>query len=341
MSRLLASLAFLAPMLGRGRRGRSRQAALEARIGELEEQARWYQGALRIAGAGVWQLSLRTGEWNWIEDVFQACGSTLRYRVAKGDEFYARVHPEDRVRLMEVEAECLAGRRTSLHDDYRYRLESGEERWLRDIGHVVSSEPGGEPELMLGITIDITQERQRAIADEQRSSYDELTGLANRRKLMDVLQARCETASARPFSVAFMDLNGFKLLNDRHGHAAGDRCLEALGRALRASCGPDEFAARIGGDEFVLVIPAGDHASADTFERLRDLVEDVLARVKGIAPENRLGAAVGIAHCPPLPRDPQALLEAADRAMYVAKASGRTIAFSTDGEISAPRRLSA
>src|SRR5690606_19298660 len=66
-----------------------RQRALAARLASLEAQARWYQDALRIAGAGVWQWNMRDNEWSWIGNLFQPAGSSLRYSVSVGDEFYA------------------------------------------------------------------------------------------------------------------------------------------------------------------------------------------------------------------------------------------------------------
>ena len=171
---------------------------------------------MRIAGAGVWQWNMRDNEWTWIENIFQPAGSSLRYSVAVGEEFYRHVHPDHRDRLLKVETLCRQGH-PSMFDDYRYRLESGEERWLRDIGHIVSGGPG-DPPIMIGITLDITGEKLRAIEEEQRSLSDDLTGLPNRRALTEALDGLA--AGGRAFCLGFVDLNGFKPLNDRHGHAA-------------------------------------------------------------------------------------------------------------------------
>src|SRR5690606_31694384 len=134
-------------------------------------------------------------------------------------------------------------------------LETGEVRWLRDIAHRTTV-IGDDPPIMVGITIDITEEKQRAIDKERRSGEDELTGLPNRRSLSAHLAARC--TAAEPFALAFVDLNGVKMLNDRHGHASGDACLGLLGRALSAALAQGEFAARLGGDEFVILVDGAE-----------------------------------------------------------------------------------
>lgn len=303
---------------------------MAARIVSLQEQARWYQDALRIAGAGVWQWDLRSNECRWIEDIFQVRSSKLCYRVELSDAFHNHVHPDDRERLKAMEAEYLRGRQSVLND-YRYRLDSGEERWLRDIGHLVSD----DPPMMVGITLDITEEKLAALAKERDLSRDELTGLPNRRALMAWLEARLSAGGT--LSLGFLDLNGFKMLNDRRGHAAGDRCLRAIGQTLAGRLAPDEFAARIGGDEFIVVVQAPPGGS--DMDRLETLVRAALKAVATEVPKARIGAAAGLARFPHDAATPEALLSAADAAMYEAKATGHHMAFRPYGE--APARLSA
>lgn len=305
-----------------------RMRALKTQVTSLQRQARWYHDALRIAGAGVWQWNMRDNQWMWIENLFQVPGSDLSYRVEVGPDFHARVHPEDRERLHEAERACIAGN-SSLFDDYRYTLDDGRERWLRDIGHEIATGPG-EPRTMVGITLDITDEKLRALAEEERSSRDDLTGLANRRAMREQVEALCTQDAG--FCVAFLDLNGFKRLNDRHGHAAGDRCLQALGRTLRSLCREDEMAARIGGDEFVLVIPASPGNENDALLRVKLVVEAAVQIATRANPDAPVGAAVGIAFHPAHGVEAAALLSNADAAMYAAKGSGEHLTFRVHGE---------
>jgi len=153
-----------------------------------------------------------------------------------------------------------------------------------------------------------------AQADLRRlADRDPLTGLDNRRGLAEILRA----AQPRGALLLFFDLDGFKEINDRHGHRAGDACLQRFAEALRASFRPDDRIVRFGGDEFLVVAPGLDGASAG--ERLKQL-EQRLRREP--ATSARLAFSVGTGVLPP-GGSPEAALEDADRAMYAGRALRR------------------
>ena len=131
---------------------------------------------------------------------------------------------------------------------------------------------------MFGISRDITEKKQaetrlaeqalqlkrQARALEQLTLVDELTGLLNRRGLVSVGERvlyRCR-ASGDPLSILLLDLDGLKQINDSHGHAAGDAALRAVARAIKQATRETDLTARIGGDEFCLLVPCGDAATA-------------------------------------------------------------------------------
>lgn len=298
---------------------------MDAENTSLTKQIGWYQGALRNAGVGVWQWDLRTDQWRWIEGDFQIHGSSVRYRVGIGEDFFANIHPDDRERVLAVERECMQGE-YSVRNEYRYRIHTGEYRWLRDIGDVVTA--GREDSrLMMGITMDVTVEKEHVLAHERRSGHDDLTGLPNRRTLIEHVEARmAHGEEAQRFCVGFLDLNGFKLLNDTYGHAAGDRCLQEIGLAFRALLNEGELAARIGGDEFVVIMPAGANGRTRASRRMEKLIQAMLDRVQVVSPGERLGAAIGLSLYPDHGATASQLLDAADQAMYEAKASRRRFA---------------
>ena len=162
------------------------------------------------------------------------------------------------------------------------------------------------------------------LRDEQRTRHealhDPLTGLANRTLLRDRLgHALARSIRERgTTAVLFVDLDGFKQINDAHGHAAGDAVLVEVARRLRATVRPGDTIARQGGDEFVAVCEDIDEETAMTVaERLRDAIE--LPFGAGGA-EHRLSASIGIALGD---EDPDGLLAEADAAVYRAKAAGR------------------
>ncbi|MFC4785473.1 putative bifunctional diguanylate cyclase/phosphodiesterase [Nocardioides sp. MAHUQ-72] len=154
--------------------------------------------------------------------------------------------------------------------------------------------------------------------------HDGLTGLPNRAFLVDRLSQLLARAAADrvPVAVLFLDLDRFKRINEAQGHFAGDRVLGEVATRLSRVAGPDDTLARLGGDEFVLVCPETDmEAAAGVAQRLIDALRSPM-RVEGRAVH--ISASIGIAVCPPLDADAEALLRHADAAMYEAKSRGRS-----------------
>ncbi|MBB6428011.1 sensor domain-containing diguanylate cyclase [Sphingopyxis sp. JAI128] len=151
---------------------------------------------------------------------------------------------------------------------------------------------------------------------------DPLTGLANRREFdlrLDEEFAKSDEHS--PFAIALLDLDGFKPINDQHGHAIGDGVLCELAARLRSACGNHAIVARLGGDEFAILVPAGspllDTALADHILAALAAPYRIDGRMIGV------GAGVGTAMWPEHGMGARDLLEVADRALYAAKAANR------------------
>jgi diguanylate cyclase (GGDEF)-like protein len=158
---------------------------------------------------------------------------------------------------------------------------------------------------------------------------DHLTGLANRAELMHQMAAACATlpeggspVRGRSFAVLYIDLDGFKAINDSHGHAAGDEVLQRVADCLRQVTGPDELVARIGGDEFVVMLWDGDALTA------RTVADEIIAAISrehliGDGRALRVGCSVGVCIAPEQGRDPEVLLARADAALYEIKHQGK------------------
>ena len=158
-------------------------------------------------------------------------------------------------------------------------------------------------------------------AAEHQAGTDELTGISNRRVVEEQLQTLAARAAERhePLSVIVLDLDEFKAINDRHGHAVGDDCLRSVARAVTTSLRPGDRAGRVGGEEFLVVLPAtGAKGAWLVAERLRARIRETPA-AHGVA----LTASFGVASYPVHAQTPSALVRAADSAMYQAKAIGR------------------
>jgi len=154
-----------------------------------------------------------------------------------------------------------------------------------------------------------------------RAYHDPLTELGNRALFYELVQHQLAIAEREhgKLSILAIDLDNFKVVNDEEGHAAGDRLLEAVARRLEKTIRAADAAARMGGDEFSILLVDADQASA--IETAQRLVAELAKPYEGI--DTPVSASIGIAVYPTAGKDLGELLENADRALYAAKRSGR------------------
>ncbi|MDX5362929.1 MAG: EAL domain-containing protein [Pseudazoarcus pumilus] len=185
--------------------------------------------------------------------------------------------------------------------------------------------PDGEVSHYVTVFSDISEIKAQQKRLEKLAHYDALTHLPNRVLLADRLQRAVSRAEkgGNLLAVCYMDLDGFKPVNDLYGHAAGDRLLVELGHRLRSALRDSDTVARLGGDEFAVLL--GDLESEEACEHaLRRLLETV-AQPFHVSGGNTvtLSASIGVTLYPHDQSDPDALLRHADQALYVAKQQGR------------------
>ncbi len=176
----------------------------------------------------------------------------------------------------------------------------------------------------LGVA-DRLREQRAALTDaERRAQTDSLTGVLNRRSLVERLEAACLRAQARglPIALLFIDLDHFKEINDSFGHLAGDACLRAVVAPIQAELRHSDVIGRYGGEEFVVILSSADSYAAHA------IAERILARVAGLevegfGPPIRLTCSIGVATSDALGVWGEHLIARADAAVYAAKSSGR------------------
>jgi diguanylate cyclase (GGDEF)-like protein/PAS domain S-box-containing protein len=214
------------------------------------------------------------------------------------------------------------------HGEIFHRRSNGEPCTLQITASVVNNKAGAVQNHILAIT-DITQARLQIEQLRRQAHYDELTGLPNRVKLTQILMESLATSEREGslLTICFLDLDYFKPINDQFGHHMGDQLLvklaERLRRALRTRASGDDVIARIGGDEFVLLLRTA------TLEESRQAVERMLRQVHqpfGLDDSELpvyITASIGATVFPLDQADAETLLRHADHAMYGAKQAGR------------------
>jgi len=176
----------------------------------------------------------------------------------------------------------------------------------------------------LGVADRLREQRAALTEAERRAQTDPLTGVLNRRSLIERLDAACVRARARslPIAILFIDLDHFKQINDTHGHQAGDACLKAIIEPIASELRQSDVIGRYGGEEFVVVLSSADATAADL------IAQRILARVANVAVAGfgkpiGLTCSIGVAASDTLGVWGEHLIAQADAAVYIAKRSGR------------------
>ena len=217
-------------------------------------------------------------------------------------------------------------------DKYRAQLQlvrrDGDRIWV-DVSGLMLSTDASES---LWMSLDVTAMKERQQQVEHVAFHDALTGLPNRLLLMDRLRQMVNLSrrTHEPLAVAFFDLDGFKAVNDHHGHAAGDELLQVVACRLLEGLRAHDTVARVGGDEFVLLLPclSGREEAEQVLGRLAASVKQPVHLSSGATAQ--VGLSMGLALCPEEGTDEDRLLARADQAMYREKAAHKADGHNAD-----------
>jgi diguanylate cyclase (GGDEF)-like protein len=311
--------------------------ALAQRERELTSASRRLDLALSASKIGVWEFDTRRGTVLWDERIGELYGRPQKGFVERSFHDWAdAVHPDDFEQAMQVSDVAIAAGQSYL-SEYRLVLPDGKIRHMRtravpfrqgDQYTVVGAEWDVSDDVLLREDL----ERARLLAElrndeleaanlriRHNAMHDALTGLPNRRFLDDKLGA---LEVIGPRGLLHIDLDRFKQINDTLGHAAGDAMLVHAASVLQQCLRPDDFLARIGGDEFVVLCTRNV-----TADGLAQLADRIIQRMREPVPyeghQCRFGVSVGVAIDEDSSVAPRDLLVNADIALYRAKGSGR------------------
>lgn len=304
-------------------------ATVEAREA-LEQSGQRLAWILEGADVGTWEWDIQAGVFAINERWAAMLGYALDELVPLGTTAWrGLMHPEDRDK-------CLARMHAYLDEgsgyyegEHRLRHKDGSWLWVLMRGRVLAHTAEGEPRLMCGTQMDITRRKAAEAHAAHLAYYDELTGLANRRMLLEQLRhALASSARTHYFgALLFIDLDNFKNLNDTLGHDYGDLLLREVAARLRSIVRGSDSVARLGGDEFVVLfeeLDTDDDGAITNAERAVRKVLAVLSEPYVLKEyEHHLTPSIGVTLFGSGRETSETLMKKADLAMYQAKAEGK------------------
>lgn len=343
----LALLAFAAGPIGRARTvtasssmgsGAPPMTALPMGAGDTEGR---YALALAAAYQGLWDWDIDRDRLSTSATVAQLLG--LSPEDLKGPErnWSQRIHPDDRDVYENALGAYRAKGNVAFQIEFRMRHADGNYRWIQLRASCIA-ESGGEASRCVGVVTDISARKAHEHRLVHDTLHDGLTGLPNRALLLDRLQrlvdAKRRGAPERG-ALIVMDLDRFKTVNDGLGHVAGDVLLIAIAKDLEKQLRPEDSLARIGGDEFALLVEGT--AADDAAARARALQEAIAAPHEIDGSDVFATASLGVTMLRSEHEFAEDLLREAEIAMYRAKSSGgaRVEVFNPAMGSSAPDRL--
>lgn len=288
-----------------------------------EENAERLSLALEAARLGMWDWDMQTGRVHVSQDWSGILGYTPGDLEESAATWHGFIHPEDLPRVLEEVEAHLRGECPCYEAEYRLLEKTGGWRWIQDRGRITARDAAGRPLRMTGVHQDVTE---RKLAEERihfLAQHDALTGLPNRILLYDRLQQALARARRRrgSFAVLFIDLDGFKGINDHYGHAIGDAFLQQVAQRLTGTLRAADTVSRLGGDEFIVLLDElsqPEDATAVACKLIRALSSPCLIEGQSLSGT----PSIGISCFPHDGVDPETLIQCADQAMYRAKAAG-------------------
>ena len=274
--------------------------------------------AQAVAHGGSWEWDVTTNSVTWSDELYRLYGLEPGSVAITYNEYYLLVHPEDRA-LAKADVEHTMETHQPFTADYRVVWADGEIRWLRSKGRVAWGDDGEQR--LVGTCQDVTEQKELEHALAHQALHDHLTGLPNRLLLADRLELALSRAARHQGQVAvlFIDLDGFKAVNDQCGHEGGDAVLKVMGARLAAAVRPSDTIARYGGDEFVAVCE--EISRADALHLAKRIASAAGEPIDVLGCCARVTASVGVALAIS-GGQPDLVIRDADAAMYRAKAAG-------------------
>ena len=293
------------------------QALLEEQVNERTADL---LRAQQVAHIGSWKLDLRTQTLNWSPETYRLFG------VAEGtpvhlNAFMAKVHPSDREKVIHHWTQALQGHPYDV--EHRIAQPAGAE-WVRERAEFAFA-PDGQPHTAWGTAQDISETKAHQAQLDFMTHHDVLTGMPNRAQFLDLLRVCMAHSSAQQtqLAVAYIDMDGFAALNAQFGRETGNQLIVQLGQRLAQAVHDRQYLARIGGDEFAMILTGLKNAD-DYLIPVQCMLAAVSKPLDIHGTTAQITASIGVSQYPQNDdMEAEQLLRQADQAMYLAKLAGK------------------
>ena len=283
----------------------------------LQESEEKLSYALQATNDGIWDRNLESGKLYLSDRYYQMLGYNPGEITITQKVFEEFLHPEDKENVLQKIQECIEEKTKDYSAEFRIKTKSGKWKWILGRGKVVSHDYTGKALRFLGTHVDISQRKEAEEKLEKLARIDSLTGCNNRRYGLELLdrQIKLSHRSKSPLLLAFLDIDGFKAINDNFGHDEGDKVLKGVVKLLKSTLREIDIICRMGGDEFLLIFPDSSLKEAPLIkERLN---KDLTKLNQTLKKPYKIGLSVGLScYDPANPQPMDELIRIADKKMY-------------------------
>ncbi len=295
----------------------------------LQDERDRFSLAVEGSQDGIWDWNLKTGDIFFSTRYKEILGFSEQTFNYDSETWVKLVYPEDISDLNDDIQNHLNGKSEFFENKHRMFCADGSLIWVKVRGKALFDETG-KPTRMVGFLSDISEETKQQEKLDHIAKHDVLTDLPNRFMLNELLQSLMSRSERNGslLAVLYLDLDGFKEINDLHGHETGDKVLIKIASRIREIMRLEDLVARIGGDEFVIVYPdvTEEEKTIPMIQRLLDEISYPI-QVKDIDNQElsfNVSASIGVSFYPQQQKiGSDAMLRQADQAMYKAKTEGK------------------
>jgi len=296
-------------------------------INQLKVSEERLKFTLESSGDCIWQWDLISDDVIFSSGWVGKLGFTQDSAISSGSAWINNIHPDDLAGVELSMKKCHSGVAPTFYSEYRLR---GKQDWLWVLsrGKVLMRDKDNKPTEMLGTLIDISERKALASEIEYLAFYDSLTGLPNRWMFLDRLKQGLDDLQANHLrsAIIFIDLDGFKKLNDRQGHHVGDLLLQEVASRIKTVVRDNDVVARLSSDEFVVLLSRLDNDQFNAIKQAEDFSKALLSRINEkyilAACDHYISASVGIYVFDGSEDTIENILKHADVATYHAKKQG-------------------